>query len=89
MNKATIKTDSSYVANSANRYVCNWQKNSWKLKGGGPVKHRDLWEKFLELSIKGNSKVKHIKRDSEEEKKIADKLANEALGEDLIAENID
>ena len=32
--KATIKTDSTYVANSANRYVYNWQKNSWKLKDG-------------------------------------------------------
>ena len=79
LNKAIIKTDNSYIANSENRYVCNWQKNSWMLKDGGPIKHRNLWEKFLELSIKGDFKVKHIKRDSEEGNKIADKLANEAL----------
>ena len=89
LNKGTIKTDSTYVANSANRYVHNWQKNSWKLKDGGPAKHRDLWENFLELSIKGEFKVKHIKRDSEEGNKIADKLANEALDEDKIADNTD
>ena len=65
MNKATIKTDSSYVANSANRYVCNWQKNSWALKDGGRVEHRELLEKFLELSIKEDFKGKHIKSDSE------------------------
>ena len=33
--------------------------------------------------------MKHIKRDSEEGNKIADKLANEALDEDKITENTD
>lgn len=47
---ATINTDSSYVLNSATKWVYGWQKNDWKTTLKDDVLNRDLWEEFLEAS---------------------------------------
>ncbi len=47
----TVHTDSSYVLNSATKWVHGWKKNNWKTKLKDDVSNRDLWEEFLEVSV--------------------------------------
>lgn len=45
--EVTIITDSSYVVNSINGWLDNWQKTNWK---NGKVKNQELWEEYLEVA---------------------------------------
>ena len=53
------------------------------------MKHRDLWGNFFRFIHQMRFEIQTYQKDSEEGSKIVDKLANEALDESLLAENID
>ncbi|KAF4970034.1 hypothetical protein FSARC_2851 [Fusarium sarcochroum] len=42
-----IATDSTYVIDGATSWAKGWVRNGWKLRSGGVVKNKDLWELLL------------------------------------------
>ena len=78
--KVIFKSDSKYVVNAANKYVHKWRQNNWILMTEKTeAKHRDLWEKYIQLQEEFQFEVVHVKRDSEDGNKASDRLANEAV----------
>ena len=52
----TIHTDCVFVRNMINRgNPEQWKRSEWIKNGGGPVKHKDLWQQYLET--KGEQKI--------------------------------
>jgi ribonuclease HI len=66
-----VYSDSAYVVNAFNqKWIVNWQKNSWKSKSG-KVLNQDLWKELLEytkihkiefIKVKGHSDNKYNNR---------------------------
>ncbi len=72
--RVEIRTDSTYVANSGNRWVDNWQANNWTKSDGGAVQNRDLMERMYDAKHDGRSvEFVHVPRS---ENTAADRLAN-------------
>lgn len=54
--EVTIHTDCVFVRNMLNSdNPERWQRSEWIKKGGGEVKHKDLWQQYLE--VKGEHKI--------------------------------
>jgi len=56
---ATIYSDSEYVVKGAER-LPNWKARGWK-NTSGAVKNRDLWERFLEVSLYKDITFRHLR----------------------------
>lgn len=79
--RADIYTDSTYVMKGMTEWLPQWRWRNWRLKSGGEVENRDLWEQLAALAgthevtwhwIKGHGK--------DELNKAADRLATSAIG---------
>jgi len=69
----TIVSDSSYVVNSINKWLENWQKIDFKNK-----KNVDMWKEYLSVSKLHNVEAKWIKgHDGHAENELCDKIAKE------------
>jgi len=79
-----IYTDSTYVKNSATKWLQGWKRNGWKKSCGDSVLNKDLWllldEVMQELNITFH-KVKAHSGDAFNE--LADQLAYTAIGKSL------
>ena len=54
--EVTIHTDCVFVRNMLNSdNPERWQRSEWIKRGGGEVKHKDLWQQYLE--VKGEHKI--------------------------------
>lgn len=54
--EVTIHTDCVFVRNMLNSdNPERWQRSEWIKRGGGEVKHQDLWQQYLE--VKGEHKI--------------------------------
>lgn len=60
----TVVTDSSYVKNGVTKWAAAWQRNGWRLSGGGAVKNRDLWELLVDLSTRKGARWEWVKAHS-------------------------
>lgn len=54
--EVTIHTDCVFVRNMLNSdNPERWQRSEWIKRGGGEVKHKDLWQQYL--AVKGKHKI--------------------------------
>jgi ribonuclease HI len=42
--QVALHTDSKYVLDGINSWMCGWKKRGWKTAAKKPVKNQDLWE---------------------------------------------
>lgn len=59
--KVALLTDSQYVIRGALEWAPNWVKNGWRNSKGDPVANRILWELFLDLLNKVDTKLYWVK----------------------------
>ena len=57
----TIYSDSNYVIKGIDSWLNNWIKNNWKTSNKKPVKNKELWKQYLEVSEVHNIKTVWIK----------------------------
>ena len=56
-NSYEIFSDSAYVINAIKQgWIKAWQSNSWITSKKEPVKNKDMWEKYIDLSEKLKTK---------------------------------
>ena len=80
--KVEIYTDSSYVADSINKWLDGWVKKNFK-----NVKNVPLWQEFLQISKQHNIKANWIKaHNGHPQNELCDQLAREAATK-IKAEN--
>ena len=49
--KVNLYSDSAYVVNAfTQKWINNWQKNSWKTADKQDVKNKELWQELLSLT---------------------------------------
>ena len=77
-----LHTDSKYVIQGINDWICSWKIKGWKTANKKPVKNVELWQQLDELNqsyqvtwywVKGHS--------GDPGNDMADLLANEAMDE--------
>lgn len=57
--EVTIYTDCVFVRNMINRESPeHWKRSEWIKNGGGPVKHKDLWQQYLEAKAENKITAK-------------------------------
>lgn len=63
-----IYSDSAYVVNAFNqKWIYNWQKNSWKTSDKKPVKNKELWKELYDLLEQHNFEFIKVKGHSDNE----------------------
>ena len=74
-----IYTDSAYVEKAFNeKWIENWQKNSWKTANKDEVKNIDLWKELLEQTQKHKVNFIKVKGHSNDKfNNLCDKIAVE------------
>ena len=78
-----VTMDSAYVIQGINEYIDSWIRNSWINSHNKPIKNKDLWLKFYELT-KTFKDIKFVKckgHATNEGNIRADQLANIAMDE--------
>ncbi len=74
----SLFSDSSYVVKAIGVWLDDWQKNGWKNSAKKPVKNRDLWERYLEVSKIHDIKANWVKaHNGEIQNERCDKLARD------------
>ncbi|MDX5333940.1 MAG: ribonuclease HI [Gammaproteobacteria bacterium] len=84
--RVQLTTDSQYVRNGITQWMANWKKRGWKTADRKPVKNQDLWER-LDSAVSRHEVHWHwVKGHSgHPENEMADRLANEAIDEMMMA----
>ncbi len=71
-------SDSSYVVKAINEWLQRWQKNGWINSAKKPVKNKQLWQDYLDISNKHNTKATWVKaHNGHEQNERCDYLARE------------
>lgn len=84
-----LRTDSKYVMHAfTQKWLQNWQRNSWKTANGDPVKNQDLWKKLIDLEsqheikwswVKGHSGDVDNERVDQEARRQVESIRNVAI----------
>lgn len=84
--RVQLTTDSQYVRNGITQWMANWKKRGWQTADRKPVKNQDLWQR-LDSAVSRHEVHWHwVKGHSgHPENEMADRLANEAIDEMLMA----
>lgn len=85
--RVEVVTDSSYVCKAiTDGWIKNWVKNGWKTSDKKPVKNKDLWLKYLDVSKDHNVKFTWVRgHNGHPENERCDRLAVTAsMGTDLL-----
>lgn len=53
----TVITDSEYTKKGISEWIKNWKKRGWRSASGDPVKNKELWQLFDDLT---NAAKKHV-----------------------------
>lgn len=84
--RVQLTTDSQYVRNGITQWMAAWKKRGWKTADRKPVKNRDLWERLDEAVSRHEVQWHWVKGHSgHPENEMADRLANDAIDEMLMA----
>ena len=79
--RVTVVTDSSYVANSINKWIWSWHSRGWKRATGQDLKNVDLWQEVWKQLQMHDVRAWWIKghAGNDENNSLADELATTAL----------
>jgi ribonuclease HI len=50
--EVTLVSDSKYVMDGLTKWINNWIKNNWKTAAKKPVKNKELWQEFHNITSK-------------------------------------
>jgi len=73
-----LHSDSSYVVNAINSWLDGWQKKGWINSAKKPVKNRQMWLDYLDISQKHDMTAVWVKaHNGHEQNERCDYLARE------------
>lgn len=79
-----IYTDSKYICEGINKYICRWMNNNWQSSNKTQIKNQDLWQQIHLISKKVS--ILWVKgHDVNQYNKLVDKLAQQAMKRLLLA----
>lgn len=73
-----LRVDSIYVKKGCEKWLKQWQSNSWMTTKGTPVKNQDLWKPLANDLVKIKIKFQKVNDGKSKGQKMAHDLANSA-----------